>query len=373
MTYQQHAGAVRRFARLMKFSAWLQNLPNKLTPPPFRLVQIGTAFWQSRVLHTAARLDIATELADDVADADDIAKRVSADPDAVYRMLRMLTAMGIFEETAPRQFRNNPVSAYLRQDNPDNLRAMVLMHNSDTMSRPWFEQFEQGVRSGESPFRRTHGEELFSYMDHHADFDALFSRAMDSVEALIGDSFATDFDWSRFDRVIDIGGSKGGKALSILKQHTGLRALVVDRDQVIDAARQYWQSREDATLLGRIEFEAGDLLHSVPMAAGSKDIYLLSAVLHGFNDEACIRVLRNLADATRTAGARIAVMELVLPDQDVDLASASFDLQMFVGTSGRERTLEEWKRLFTASGLSLEEIVSLRSFGKILVLKATER
>ncbi len=82
-------------------------------------------------------------------------------------------------------------------------------------------------------------------MDSHANFDALFSKAMDSVEALTGNTFATDFDWSRFDRVIDIGGSKSSKSLTILKHYPHLCALVVDRPQIIQGAIQFWEGRED--------------------------------------------------------------------------------------------------------------------------------
>ena len=206
-------------------------------------------------------------------------------------------------------------------------------------------------------------------MDTHAEFDALFAKAMDSVEALVGDSFAKDFDWGRFEGVIDVGGSKGAKTLTILKQHSGLQALVVDREQVIRDARRIWSGKEDATLVDRMDFERGDLLDSVPTATSDRDIDLLSAMLHGFDDETCIRVLNIVADAARPKGACIAVMELVLPEQRVDLARASFDLQMFVGTRGRERTLREWKTLITRSGLFLEQIVSLRSLGKIIVLR----
>ena len=110
MSLQKNTGAVRRFARLMKFAGWLQNLPNKLTPPPFRLMQIGSAFWQSRALYVAARLDIATVLGDQRLSTDEIATRVSAQPDAIYRLLRMLAAMGIFEEASSRVFGNNRLS-----------------------------------------------------------------------------------------------------------------------------------------------------------------------------------------------------------------------------------------------------------------------
>jgi hypothetical protein len=96
---------------------------------------------------------------------------------------------------------------------------------------------------------------------------------------------------------------------------------------------------------------------------------LLSAVLHGFDDETCVAALRNLAGASAGSGARIAVLELVLPETRADLASAAFDMQMFMGTRGRERTLGEWRALFERAGLALEEVVGLRSFGNILVLR----
>ena len=370
MALQKNAGAVRRFAGLMKFAGWLQNLPNRVTPPPFRLVQIGAAFWQSRVLYVAARLDIATVLGEERLAVEEIAARVSAKPDALYRMLRMLAAIGVFQEVSPRVFANNRLSSPLREDSPNSVRAMILMHNSDEMSRPWYEQLEASIRDGDVPFKRTHGEDLFEYMGSHPEFDALFSRAMDSVEALSGDSFAKDFDWGRFERIIDVGGSTGGKSLAILKRHPHLKALVVDRAQVVGAADRHWAGRVAPALLARLRFEAGDLFESVPKAMSDKDIYLVSAVLHGFDDDSCVKILSNLARACGRTGARIALMELVIAEVGADLSAATFDMQMFMGTRGRERTLVEWSRLFDQSGLVLEEQVDLQSFAKILVLQS---
>jgi hypothetical protein len=251
-------------------------------------------------------LDVATVLGDGEADADTIAARVGANADAIARLLRMLAANGIFAEGAPRSYRNNKLSACLRADHPQSVRAMILMHNSPTMSRPWFEELERGVCDGVPPFRLAHGEELFDYMDHHADFDKVFSAAMDSVEALAGDSFATDFDWNRFERIIDVGGSRGAKALAILRRHPKLTALVVDRPQVVAEAERYW-AEHPADGAERLGFEAGDARESVPPAHDERDIYLLSAVLHGFDDETSIAVLKRLAAAIGTTGARIAV------------------------------------------------------------------
>jgi len=123
-------------------------------------------------------------------------KKLLHDPyptDATYRLLRLLAAMDIFTEVSPVCSAQQTVHC-LRDGNQQNVRAMILMHNSPEMSRPWYEQLEQAVRGGDIPFSLTHGQELFTYLDEHADLDSLFSSAMDCVEALAGDSFVTDFD-----------------------------------------------------------------------------------------------------------------------------------------------------------------------------------
>ncbi len=166
-----------------------------------------------------------------------------------------------------------------------------------------------------------------------------------------------------------MGGSKGSKSLAILKRHPHLTAIVFDRDQVVRTAATYWAGKESPDLLSRLTYQAGDLLESVPAAKDDKDIYLLSAVLHGLDDQHCVKVLLNLAAASAGTGARIALMELVVAEVKADFSSAAFDMQMFMGTRGRERTLPEWQNLFDQSELVLEEQVGLQSFGKILVLR----
>ncbi len=370
MSLQRRPLVARAFGVAARLASGIQAWPNRMTPPAFRLLQIGSAFWQSRALYVAARLDLATALADQPMSAATLAERVQADPQALLRLLRMLVAMGVFEEDLPGVYRNNKLSHALRSDQAHSVRAMVLMHNAPEMSRPWFEQLEQGIRSGEAPFRLQHGQALYDYMDAHPEFDALFAEAMDRVEALTGDSFATEFDWRAFERVIDVGGSKGAKSMAILKRHPHLQAVVVDRAQTIEQAADFWRERGESRHLPRMRFEVGDVLTSVPAAASSRDAYLLSAVLHGFDDATCAQALRTVARAAAPNGARIVLLEMVMPDRHADLTAATFDMQMFMGTRGRERTLGEWRNVFKLGGVELIEIVNLASFGKMLVLRA---
>lgn len=373
MTLQRQRLAARVFAWATRFSAFLQAWPQRLTPAPFRLMQIGSAFWQSRALHAAAQLDLATVLGDRRMAASELAAAVGAQGDALARLLRFLAAMGVFEEVDPVTYRNNPLSSALRTDRSNNVRALVLMHNAPEMSRPWFEQLENGLRSGVPPFRLAHGADLYEHMDAHPAFDALFAEAMDQVEALTGDSFATGFDWRAFDRVIDVGGSKGSKSMAILKRHPHLKALVVDRAGTIAAAEAFWRAQPPSAALterlSRMVFEAGDVLGALPMAASGREAYLMSAVLHGFDDGMAVRALRNVAANARPVGATIVLLEMVMPDHRADMAAASFDMQMCMGTPGRERTRTEWATLFERSGVGLTETVHLPSFVKMQVLQ----
>jgi hypothetical protein len=353
----------------MGLFTWFQNIPNRMTPAPFRLLQIGSAFWQSKALYTATKLDIASVLGDESLGVTEIASRASSQTDGTYRLLRLLVAMGVFEEISPRVFQNNKVSNFLRKDNPMNVRPMILMHNSEQMNRPRGEMMDEGILNGRVPFEAAHGKDLFGYMDSDPEFSSLFSNAMDCVESFSGDSFVTDFDWARFYRVIDIGGSKGSKSASILRSNPQMEAIVVDREEVINKAQQQNEDLYESNISSRLTFEAGDLFGSIPEARNDKDIYLLSAVLHAFNDADCIKGLTNVANTIGETGARIAVMELIMPESNADLVSASFDMQMFMGTNGKERNMDEWKALISQSGLVLEEIVGLRNIGKILVLR----
>jgi hypothetical protein len=372
MSFQRRPMAARAFALLARVSNALQAWPQRMTPAPFRLLQIGSAFWQSRVLYVAARLDLATVLGDSDLSVADLADKVDADSRALLRLLRMLAAIGVFDEVRPGTYCNNKLSSALRTDRADNVRAMVLMHNSPEMSLPWLEPLEQGIRSGAVPFRLQHGQDLYDYMDSHPAFDALFAQAMDRVDALTGDSFATEFDWQAFDRIIDVGGSKGAKSMAILKRHPHLQAVVVDRAQTIAGAADFWRERHSpgvAESLARMRFEVGDVLTAVPAAASPREAYLLSAVLHGFDDATCVQALRTVARAAAVQGAALVLLEMVMPDHHADLTVASFDMQMFMGTRGCERTLGKWEDVFARSGVRLVEIVHLASFGKMLVLR----
>ena len=368
-TLQRNGLKVWLFQRATSFANALASLPNKLMPPPFRIIQIGSAYWQSRALYVAADLAVADAIGDDEVTSDEIAERLKLHADYLYRLLRMLASIGVFEEYGERCFRNNKLSHCLRSDTPQSVRDIVLLHNSPEMSRPWFEVLGPALRNGEVPFVKSHGEELFDYLDHHPDFDTIFARAMESVDALTGTDYLDDFDWGRFERLVDVGGSNGKKSLAILKRHPKLEALVFDRTQVIENATAYWHDKVDANILARATFSGGDMMEAIPTARSERDIYLFIAIFHGMDDTQAEKILTNLRTACGPHRPTIAIIDCVAEAQRMDPTIASFDMQMLIGTRGRERTVAEWRALLARGGFTLQEIVSLRTFARLLVVK----
>ena len=365
---QRNSFKVRMFQRAMRFANSLATFPNKLVPAPFRLIQIGSAYWHSRALYVAAELGVADVIADEALASDEIAEKLNLHADYLYRLLRMLASIGVFEECAQRQFRNNKLSHCLRSDSPQSVRDMILLHNSPQMSQPWVEALGPAMRSGQVPFAQSHGEELFDYLNHHPEFDALFTRAMSSVEALAGTDFLDDFDWGRFERLIDVGGSSGSKSVAILKRHPTLHALVFDRPQVVENAIASSQTTLDAELLSRISFAGGDMLKAIPAAQSERDIFLFCAIFHAMGDAQVAKILSKLKTACGQYRPTIAIIDCVAQAQGIDPNVASFDMQMLIGTRGRERTEAEWRGLLEQNGFALQEIVSLRTFAPLLVV-----
>jgi hypothetical protein len=361
--------SIKRYSKLLRIANWLQQLPNKVTPPPFRLIQIGSAFWQSRALYVGVKLRLADEIGDTEKSISDLSEALMLNGDHLYRLMRMLASIGIFTEITTRKFKNSELSEYLRENNPKNVRAMILMHNSPEMVKPWIETLEASIQDGGIPFEKAHGVDLFEYMNQNKAFDTLFSQAMDSVENVAGVQFLEDFNWSQFKRIIDVGGSTGSKTLAILKANPELKATVFDRPQAIMGAKDKWTGKYNESVLSRIDFIGGDVFESIPQAESDDDIYLFMAVFHTFNDSDCSRILEKLKTAMGNRSPYVVVADTVASEVNIDSTIASIDMQMLMGTRGRERTLFEWNHLFDGCGFKIESVMDTRSFAKYIVLR----
>lgn len=161
---------------------------------------------------------------------------------------------------------------------------------------------------------------------------------------------AATYDFRPFQKIVDIGGGYGALTTAILEQQPETKSIVFDLPDVLEVARK---RLDNAGLSDRCECVAGDFFESVPPGG---DAYLLASVLHDWDDDRAITILRNCGRAM-PRGAKLLLVEMVIPPGDAPFFGKLLDLMLLVNLGGRERTSEEYRALLSAAGFRIARII----------------
>jgi O-methyltransferase domain/Dimerisation domain len=330
-------------------------------PPQARIRQLVGGFGTTRAIHAAVRLGLPDLMAKEVRTADEIAAEAGCDADAVFRLLRALASLGLCVHAGDRRFEITPLGETLRADAPNSMRAMVL-HMSEMMAELWT-HLPDCVRTGKTARRLLSRGEDFGFLEADPQAAAEFNSAMAQNTRAIAGAVVAAYDFSAIHRLIDVGGGYGPLLLTILKANPKMRGVVLDLEHAAEGARREIAA---AGLADRCEFGVGDFFKEVPAGA---DAYILKSIIHDWDDERAIAILRNCRRAA-ASGAKVLLVELVVPEQmgtsPQDQATAMLDLNMLVGPGGRERTEAEFRRIFEAAGLRLVRVVPSASGSAVI-------
>jgi hypothetical protein len=368
----------KMFHKLMSF---LHNLETKLrqaAPPPFQVLRIGSAYWQSHALATAARLDLADHLGvDEELSASDLATRAgSLHAENLSRLLRFLAGLGVFEEVKFNTFRHTPASAVLRKDHPNCIKSMLLFHNH-SLNYQAFGAMEETIKTGINGLQvQGLGKDVFSVMESDSDYQQLFSNGMRAVDPFSVPVLVSDYDYSSVKRIIDVGGATGTKSRAILAAHPHIQHVVVaDLLHVVETAKTTTQKQQVGD--SKVSYAACDLLgdrNDLPTAKSSAqqhDLYLMVAVLHGLDDANAVKALRTVRGAIGNAlDTRVLVVDMVVAAaaSPNELTGPSFDFMMMATSQGKERTLGQFQDLFEEAGFRFVRRVPARTIGGFLEL-----
>ena len=312
-----------------------------------RMMQMITGYWVTQVVHAAATFSIADHLAKAPATAEDIADAEGTDPSATFRLLRTCASLGMVKHDGNSRFSRTSLLDTLRKDNPQSLRAIAVSWPLPGHWLPWG-RFAEAVKTGKSQAFPALGAGLFDYFATNAAEAAAFTESMTSLTATVAKETARLINVSGVNTVADVGGGGGAMLHTLLQLHLDLHGIVFDRPQVVASAHA------EAARLGlqkRVTVVGGDFFESVPEA----DLYLLKHILHDWDDEAGICILKNCRRALRPGG-RIAVIELLLGEIGEPGIAPLYDATMMVLSSGRERSLGEFQQLFEAAGLTAAKV-----------------
>jgi precorrin-6B methylase 2 len=311
-------------------------------PPVRTLGRLANGSRVSQALHVAATLGIPDLLRDGPLSADVLAERSGAHAPSLYRLLRALAAVGVFEEHDDRTFASNPLADALRSDADESLAGWAAFVGTPTYWDAWGELLHS-IRTGENAFRHLHGVDVWEYRAARPEEGATFDRAMADLTRTANRALLDAYDFGRFNTLVDVGGGRGALLAGVLARHPDLRGVLFDQPHVVDTARETFAQ---AGVSDRVQVVGGSFFEGVP--AGG-DAYVLKWIVHDWEDEEAAAILRRCREALGDGG-RVVVIERVLGQGD--RAEAAFsDLNMLVMPGGRERTEDEFAALFAAAGL----------------------
>ncbi len=323
-------------------------MPTPSATPAQQFIRLGMGFAVSQGLRVMIELGIGDLLAGGEKPVEELARAAGADSDALYRVMRLLAPEGVFSEVQPRRFVLTEIGAVLRSDRPGP-REFVRMINEEPYLA--FEKLLHSVRTGKPAFDEVFGSPRFDWLSHHPEQAALFQRAMVALGQGSNEGVAEAYDFGPYTRVVDVGGGHGQLLSAILARNPHLNGVLLDLPSGVAAARQ-----GAGGALPRTEFVAGDFFDSVP--AG--DVYVIKKVIHDWNDERAIAILRNCRRAMLPNG-RVLVAETLVPRGDEPSQIKSIDVVMLAVTGGLERTEEQYAGLFEAAGLKLERVLPTKA------------
>ena len=309
------------------------------------LVQLATAYWAARCLHTVAELGVPDALDEQPRTAADLAQAVGANPDALDRVLRLLVSEGIFERRDGR-YGHNGLSRALRSDHPHSLRAYVRFVGAPIF---WESYGAMGhvLRTGNTGVSTIEPRGVFQYFKDHPEISEIFDGAMRGKAESAIQPVLSVYDFSAFQTVGDIGGGLGHLLKAILQKTPKTKGVLFDQQHVV----------QNVVPAERLELQGGDFFRGpLPKC----DAYVLMEVLHDWTDAECIQILQQVRKAAPST-ARLLVIETVLPSEAQPHFAHHLDIAMMVMTGGRERTSDQLSQLFGQSGFRLMRVIPTTS------------
>ena len=312
------------------------------------LQQMAGGYCVPRCLHVVADLGVADALDDTPLSGPDLAQAVGADPDALGRVLRLLAAHGVFE-TEGEAFGHSPASRLLRSDHPRSMRAFARMFGLPIF---WssFAAMEYAVRTGRPAATEVFPEGFWDYLAQRPDEGRVFNAAMAAKAHGAVAGILAAYDFSGFGLIADIGGGSGHLLRAILADTAPkAKGVLFELPSVIEEA-----SRTDSE---RLSLQAGDFFRD---ALPSCDAYLLMEIIHDWGDRESAAILRAIRTAA-SAGARLLVIETIVPDDPGPDWSKLLDIHMLTLLGGRQRTAPQYAELLADAGFVLEREIDTRA------------
>lgn len=316
---------------------------------------VSVAFWVthgqiiSSAMATLSRLGVFDRLRDGPKSAGELAQAVEAHEDALTRLLTAVSAVGLLQRRRDGRFALNAVAQQFCSDSPNPLGPWsdLMLHLA-----PRWARMPDAVQTGQPLMKLDPPATFWEFIASHG-VTELHDRAMSAWSEMTVDRIARAYDFSHARTIVDVGGGRGALLAAILRAAPHLRGTVYDRENTRDDAIERFRRQGVAD---RAEHVSGNFFESVPPGA---DVYTIKHVLHDWDDDHVRTILKNIRHAIPNHG-RLLIIEgcvghELLPGTAV---REVWNLVQWVGTWGKSRSIDEFRKLLQSTGYRLDSITT---------------
>lgn len=333
----------------------LPPMSNRKGPPHAQVIDLVSGKLISKAISLAADLALADQLIGGARPVGELAEHLEVNEDALYRLLRTLESVGLFQETGEGEFENSELSEVLRSDHPQSVRAYARWYGTDLHWDVW-KNLDYSLRTGKPSLTREHPESgPFEVLAQHPQAHQIFIEAMTGFTLSEAMSIVQALDFSGYGSMMDVGGAHGALALAIHKKYPELKLSVFDLPHVLEGAEELKKSS--------LQTVSGSFFEPIP---GAVDACILKHIIHDWADDDSATILRHCRDILNPGG-EILVCEMLIHSGPGHHVAKTLDLEMLAGPGGRERTEEQFAKLFEKAGLRLDRVVRTPSPLAIIV------
>lgn len=204
--------------------------------------------------------------------------------------------------------------------------------------------------TGQPAVNRVYGKPFFEYLADCPDDAAVFNAAMTAGSEMSVPLILAAYDFSRFERIVDVGGGHGALLDAILSANPRVRGVLYDLPPVVASAA----APRSEGVAARREVFGGDFFEAVPEGA---DMYILKGVIHDWNDDDALKILKNCRRAIKRDGRLLLIEEVLKPSSQPDPGREFMDVLMLTLVGGRERTESAFRALLQEAGFSLTCVI----------------
>jgi hypothetical protein len=312
----------------------------------------------TQAIYVAAKLGIADILGNGPLPAEEIAQRADADPDATYRLLRLLASYSIFREQEDGRFTLTPMADALREDSPVSMRGMALLLGHPIHWEDWG-QLIMAVQTGEPVLPKLHGMGGYEFLAANPEFAVAFEGGMGNLSKLETEPIAAGYDFSQFRTIVDVFGGQGALLAAILSRAQDTGGILADwRTGALKAA----EFLQDAGVADRCTIETTDFFEKPPDGG---DAYILKHIVHEWPEAQSLEILSNVRSVMDKNG-KLLMIEFELPDGPEQHPGKLVDLWLMILMGGRERTTAQYSKLLSNAGFRLSRVIPTASAAAII-------